>query len=344
MRTVVALPYANPHLGLFYQWVQNRFETDFYVFGDVRDHRSHFNLEQTPLHIVDKNTVSQNIRKGLYTVIFMHGMFYPETLFLLTAKRSQIVILTEPIAPGKRSFVNQIYKKLVAKRFASRHHVSLLLLGPLSAQAKFIQLAGKSLFSTGYGYFPAVAPIANTKDVFTQPIEIIFAGQFIERKNIEAIIAASALSESVQNGKCRITLIGDGPLKQAVVDAPNVHYFGFADNPTLLSQLCHADILLLPSKYDGWGAIVNEAAACGCMVMLSKQVMASSTLLIENETGIYVSEDAATLAQQIDHLCNNPLLIQHMKTGMHKHYASLLQIHDSILDNHLAHATTTTHI
>ena len=111
--------------------------------------------------------------------------------------------------------------------------------------------------------------------------------------------------------------------------------------PELFSK---SDILLLPSKYDGWGAVVNEAAACGCMVLLGQHVMASALFLKENETGLFASADAQALAAQLDALCSNPDYISKMKSGMQKHYSILLQTHDSLLENHFAHATTTAYL
>lgn len=344
MRALVALPYANPHLGLFYQWVQTRFECDFYVFGNVHDHRSYIQFEQFPLAVIDKSIAKQRAQSGEYAVVYMHGMFYPETLFLLSAKSTRLIILTEPIAPGKRSLLNRIYKKALAKRLASRHDVSLLMLGPIEATKDFEQLAGKELFSTPYGYFPNIPLRPNQKDAMQLPVQIIFAGQFIERKNIDLILKAAHLSESVRDGKCRITLVGDGPLKESVQASADIHYKGLTDRSLLPDLFCQSDILLLPSKYDGWGAVVNEAAACGCMALLSRQVMAATIFLKENETGQFIADDALLLAKQIDYLCANPAAIHSMKTGMQKQYTALLQSHDNVLENHYTHATTTAYL
>ena len=344
MRALVALPYANPHLGLFYQWVQSKFDCDFYVFGDVQQHRSNIQIEQYPMQSIDRSTASNNVRSGLYTAVFMHGMFYPETLFLLSAKSTRVIILTEPIAPGKRSFLTRLYKKLISKWLTKRHDVSLLLLGPLMAKDAFEQLAGKKIYSTAYGYFPITGQHLNRKAPQVQPVEVVFAGQLIERKNIDLILQAAQLSSSVRNGQCRITIAGDGPLKDAVQASPHVTYYGLADRTALLELFSKSDILLLPSKYDGWGAVVNEAAACGCMVLLGQHVMASALFLKENETGLFASADAQALAAQLDALCSNPDYISKMKSGMQKHYSILLQTHDSLLENHFAHATTTAYL
>jgi glycosyltransferase involved in cell wall biosynthesis len=40
----------------------------------------------------------------------------------------------------------------------------------------------------------------------------------------------------------------------------------------------HADVLLLPSRYDGWGAVVNEALMCGVPVVCSDNCGAADLL------------------------------------------------------------------
>lgn len=39
--------------------------------------------------------------------------------------------------------------------------------------------------------------------------------------------------------------------------------------------MLNADYLILPSLYDGWGAVVNEGLQSGCKVLVSKDCGAS---------------------------------------------------------------------
>jgi len=49
-----------------------------------------------------------------------------------------------------------------------------------------------------------------------------------------------------------------------------------------------ADALVLPSRHDGWGLVVNEALASGIPVVATTAVGAATDLLREGETGFLV--------------------------------------------------------
>lgn len=325
---------------MFYRWVQQSFACDFYVHAGVEAHRSHVLLESVTLPEVDRKTAITRYRKAQYDVVFSHGMFYRRNTFLLSGPSTQLVVLTEPMSPIATGWHKQLIKSMIIKRHARLHRMSILLLGPASAITAFSQPVGKEVPFSTYGYFPDISPQINIKQATQPPIEIVFAGQFIERKNIRAILEAAALSSAVRSGACRITITGAGPLVDLVRQSPHIRYAGFLPQDALHSLLCASDILILPSKYDGWGAIVNEAAACGCMVLLSDQVMASSTFLKEDITGQYISTQGAEMAIHIDALCDKPASIAYMKSQMQTHYQSLIDAHDSLIQKHLEHATT----
>ena len=52
----------------------------------------------------------------------------------------------------------------------------------------------------------------------------------------------------------------------------------FIDNRSLLQEMSTSDFMLLPSRFDGWGAVVNEALSVGTPVLVSEQCGASSVI------------------------------------------------------------------
>lgn len=52
----------------------------------------------------------------------------------------------------------------------------------------------------------------------------------------------------------------------------------FVGNRSLVSELSKSDFTLLPSRFDGWGAVVNESLSVGTPVIVSRQCGASELL------------------------------------------------------------------
>lgn len=132
----------------------------------------------------------------------------------------------------------------------------------------------------------AAAPVVETDTKF------IFVGSLSYWKSPTAI--SSALSRCLQsnnsfNGK--VTFVGDGalraPMEAYVLEhslSEHVHFHGFKPQnevPTLMSQ---HDVLILPSIYDGWGAVVNEALQAGLYIIVSNACGASD-LMVDRRIG-----------------------------------------------------------
>jgi len=79
---------------------------------------------------------------------------------------------------------------------------------------------------------------------------------------------------------------GEGPLKSGLESeaaslgiSSKVRFLGFVNQTQLPSLYTSADVLVLPSEYDAFGVVVNEAMLCGCPVIASKNVGAAGDLI-----------------------------------------------------------------
>ncbi|MHB8640559.1 MAG: glycosyltransferase family 4 protein [Candidatus Acidiferrales bacterium] len=98
---------------------------------------------------------------------------------------------------------------------------------------------------------------------------------------------------------------GDGAMRNALEAESNrldisdrTRFLGFVNQSTLPQVYCGSDLLVLPSEYEPFGLVVNEAMLCGRGVIVSDRVGAKFDLIREGETGfVYPCGDIETLAK-----------------------------------------------
>jgi glycosyltransferase involved in cell wall biosynthesis len=131
----------------------------------------------------------------------------------------------------------------------------------------------------------------------------LFVGRLIEQKNIEtAIHAFSQIAEADD----RLRIVGDGPrlkflkaLAQTLQVGGQVDFLGFQDPSELVKIFNNSHTLVLPSRTEVWGLVVNEALACGLHVVVSNQAGVAES--IEGQEGVYLATpDTANFAQGME--------------------------------------------
>lgn len=98
---------------------------------------------------------------------------------------------------------------------------------------------------------------------------VVYAGRHIPEKRVPAIPAAVALARERVPG-LRALILGDGPERPAVLAAIEEHGLagvveapGFATSEEVAAAIARAACLVLPSRREGYGMVVVEAAASG---------------------------------------------------------------------------------
>lgn len=83
-----------------------------------------------------------------------------------------------------------------------------------------------------------------------------------------------------------LVFAGEGPLRAELESeaaglgvAARVRFLGFVNQTQLPAVYTAADLLVLPSVYDAFGVVVNEAMLCGCPVAVSDRVGAGRDLV-----------------------------------------------------------------
>jgi len=126
------------------------------------------------------------------------------------------------------------------------------------------------------------APESSDKSNATGKFRILYLGHFIRRKDgVTAIRALNRLSHC----DWQFDLVGNGPelerWKKVASEggfADRIRFLPPVNNRMIGHMLEGADLLLLPSRFDGWGAVVNEALMCGVPVVCSDNCGAADLL------------------------------------------------------------------
>ena len=114
----------------------------------------------------------------------------------------------------------------------------------------------------------------------------LFSGSLIARKGVDLLARAFVRLASEFDG-VKLRIVGEGELRQTleqvlgpVID--RVQFVGFKDWDALPGEYAHADVLCVPSRYDGWGLVVPEGLASGLPVIATDRMGAALEFI---ETG-----------------------------------------------------------
>jgi glycosyltransferase involved in cell wall biosynthesis len=136
----------------------------------------------------------------------------------------------------------------------------------------------------------------------------VFAARMIPEKRAGAVVPAVVRAARRIPG-LRALIFGDGPDRPAVLaqiralgpDSELVAAPGFVDSAVVHDALRRALCLLLPSRREGYGMVVVEAAACGTPSIVVREPDNASVELIEHGVNGFIADsaDPADLAAAI---------------------------------------------
>ena len=144
------------------------------------------------------------------------------------------------------------------------------------------------------------------------PLRIAFVGELIERKRVDLLLDALARPE-LAAAKWILSIVGDGPERvrlESQAQRLGIREKLTFDGPQDMDHARHAmqaiDVLVLPSRFDGWGAAVNEGLEASAAVVVS-DACGSSRLVEHGRSGlVFRSGDAPDLARCLASLVADP--------------------------------------
>lgn len=149
-----------------------------------------------------------------------------------------------------------------------------------------------------YMYNPLTFTIPKSLPIAKRDKAVIMVGRLTDQKNVQAVIRIWASIIDDFSG-WRLRIVGDGELRQELVEltsslgvTDSVDFLGFRkDLPNLLSS-CR--LLVVTSKYEGFGLNIVEAMACGTVPVAYRTPYGPADIISDGVDGMlvdYLNED-----------------------------------------------------
>lgn len=276
-----------------------------YDWDNEIDHNLYIKLWQNKEDIV--SYIDQADIYGVHGFFSFHDNY---KLILKGLKRNKkILIFSEGLK--KRGMLNNFVKSIFIRRI-NNEKIHFFELG----HNAFLDYQLKGATNWNYHEFGySVDPVdqSNQHD-YHKKLRLIYVGQLIKRKRPKDILNTLTRCDKT---KFSLDIFGDGELKEEMVSmvdqlglSNNVFFHGIQSRAIITQSMLDADCLILPSEYDGWGAVVNEAMECGLVVIVSSGVRAKSIL---DEKFIYQTGSIDQLEAKINSLIASPTLVKETK-------------------------------
>jgi glycosyltransferase involved in cell wall biosynthesis len=121
------------------------------------------------------------------------------------------------------------------------------------------------------------------------PRRFLFSGSLIPRKGVD-LVAAAFLQLATEFPHITLTILGTGELegalkRQLAPYSERVRFVGFQPWEALPQFYADADVVVVPSRHDGWALVVPEGLASNAPVIGSTRMGAALELIRAGENG-----------------------------------------------------------
>jgi glycosyltransferase involved in cell wall biosynthesis len=237
--------------------------------------------------------------------LFVTGNFHWELVPALAALPTKLVVqISSPLVMPQRG-------RLLQWRFRRRMRRLLRNADALVAMDETNQVRADSMIGRA---MTTAIPLPALDDDALVPTPasgrtILAAGRLIRQKGFDILIDAAA---RLDDPTIRLVIVGSGPEEQALRQRIDRH--GLADRVTLTGfvpdirpWLAEARLFVLPSRFEGYGAVILEALDAGRPVIATRSTPAVDDVLDDPECGLSVPiEDVDALAAAIQSVLDTP--------------------------------------
>jgi glycosyltransferase involved in cell wall biosynthesis len=216
---------------------------------------------------------------------------------LLSAERCRWVHWSEAARPGARWWMTYPLKRFYAG-LVNQYALGALAIGNLAA-SDFVRwgIARERIALLPYCVAPPgglAEPDAACSAFKGKRRAFMFVGGLCPRKGIDLLLRAFARL-TPQKRSWVLILVGNDlasgayqRLAERLDVRDQVLFRGVVEASAIGSVLAVADVFVLPSRFDGWGVGVNEAAACSLPLVVSDRCGSGDHLVEDGVNGVRV--------------------------------------------------------
>ena len=215
------------------------------------------------------------------------------TVFLSPRKKNAIIVestLRDTKKKGIRALLKRLFFKRVSKAYVcGKSHADLV---------KYFGFSGKIVDIGSVGFIRRVPQPPYQERIKVE--KFVYVGRLVPVKNLEWIIQRFASHLDIE-----LMIIGTGELegKLKAMSPPNVLFKGEIPNSELYKYYQNADVFVLPSYYEPYGLVVEEALNNGTPVLVSHMVGCQDNLVAANKVGlVFHIDDIDDFEKQLSHI------------------------------------------
>ncbi len=244
-------------------------------------------------------------------------------LLIATLLRIEFYLISEPYSPKAfgyfgdqqqlksklktclRPLLYWLYAHILLRNVAGVFAISQLAM----TQYRKAGIPSVKIFPFGYFVPQAKLPVAPQS---TDELRIVFVGALIERKGLDILI--KAVRQLLQGGrKITLHIFGPGDFSAFAVEDPCISYRDLIPFGQSQEWLADYDLLVVPSHYDGWGVVINEALCAGVPVVCSDQVGANVLISKYGVGRFFQSGKSQALAQVLAEIQDDKAALHEMR-------------------------------
>lgn len=145
------------------------------------------------------------------------------------------------------------------------------------------------------------------------PLRFLFIGRYVEDKGVHDLLAAYADYRNSVAEPWPLSCCGIGPLAAEIEAAPGADNHGFVQPDAIGEVMLICGALIVPSRREPWGMVIEEASAAGLPVIATDVCGAAQDLLQSGQSGIVVPPA-------------NPAAITEAMLWMHNNHEALAEM------------------
>lgn len=271
-------------------------------------------LSQKAVHQFDFFTriyqIIQLLKKEKITHIAQPGFARVEYLFMLFVAPlwgKKIIFFAESWYSGG-AFRDRLKGLLI------RGTVHKMLVSGIRAQKYYNEFCKipLNMIESGYSVVDNEHFARKTKPLQLEHPYLLTVARYSSEKNLTTLIQAYRASALYQQWV--LVLIGDGPQRTELesmvkIDADWIKLEGWKTYEQLPAWYQGARAFILPSTFEPWGLVVNEALAAGCSVLASSSCGCIEDLLGEHHPYIFEAKDQERLTNLMNQLVQEPQVL-----------------------------------